>query len=331
MIPGFIDLQVNGAAGVDFTSGDLAASDIAKVANLLYLRGVIGFCPTVITTSMERYEGCLPVLARWRGDGPMAQNLGVHIEGPFINPEDGPRGVHDREFVCPASIEVYERLRKWCDDRVAILTLAPEVPGALELIEHVTRSSKTVVSIGHTNADARTIHEAIDAGATSATHLGNGISSTIDRFRNPLWPMLADDRLFAMCVTDGFHQPEEMLRVFVNVKAPSHFIVTSDLMPLAGLPPGEYEVADRAVVLEPNGWLHCKETDQLAGSARDMLECMNVLAGLGSLTESELEGIGFHNPLSLLGIESTSHQFDNHVDLRFVDGLFRVGDVRQQD
>jgi len=324
VIPGFIDLQVNGAAGVDFGSGDLTESDIDKVASLLYRRGVIGFCPTVTTTSLECYERCLPVLARRQGGGATARNLGVHIEGPFINPEDGPRGIHDRAFVRPASIEVYERLRELCADRVAILTLAPEVPGALELIEHVTRSSKTVVSLGHTNAGAQTIREAIDAGARSATHLGNGISSTIDRHQNPLWPMLADERLTAMCVTDGFHQPEEMLRVLLKVKAPDRFIVTSDLMPLAGLPPGDYEVHGRGVVLERDGWLHCKDSTQLAGSGRDMLDCMNYLAGLGVLTESELETVGSTNPLALLGIDPRSNFPNDDVGLHLVDGQFQV-------
>jgi len=324
MIPGFIDLQVNGAAGVDFGSGDLTESDVDKVASLLYQRGTIGFCPTVTTTSLECYERCLPVLARWHGGGATARNLGVHIEGPFINPDDGPRGIHNRAFVRPASIGVYEQLREMCADRVAILTLAPEVPGALELIEHVARSSKTVVSLGHTDASAQTIHDAIDGGARSATHLGNGISSTIDRHQNPLWPMLADERLTAMCVTDGFHQPEEMLRVLLKVKAPDRFIVTSDLMSLAGLPPGDYEVYGRAVVLERDGWLHCKDSAQLAGSGRDMLECMNYLAGLGVLSESELEAVGFLNPLALLGIEPRSNLFNDSVDLRLVDGQFQV-------
>ncbi len=328
MIPGFIDLQVNGAAGVDFGSGDLTESDVDKVASLLYRRGIIGFCPTVTTMSLERYERCLPVLARWQGRRATARNLGVHIEGPFINPDDGPRGIHDRAFVRPASIEVYEQLRELCADRVAILTLAPEVPGALELIEHVTHSSKTVLSLGHTNAGAQTIHEAVDAGARSATHLGNGISSTIDRHQNPLWPMLADERLTAMCVTDGFHQPEEMLRVLLKVKAPDRFIVTSDLMPMAGLPPGEYEVCGRTVVLERDGWLHCKDSTQLAGSGRNMLHCMNYLASLGVLTASELETVGFVNPLALLGVDPRSNLFNDNAGLRFVDGQFQVEEGR---
>jgi N-acetylglucosamine-6-phosphate deacetylase len=328
MIPGFVDLQVNGAAGVDFTSADLTESDVQQVASLLFHRGVVSFCPTVTTTSLEHYQQCLPVLSHWQGSEATAQNLGVHIEGPFINPEDGPRGIHDRGYVRNASIEVFEQLRGLCADRVAILTLAPEVPGAIELIEHVTRTSKTIVSIGHTNADTDFIRRAIDAGARSATHLGNGIHSTIDRFTNPLWPMLADDRLTAMCVTDGFHQPEEMLRVILKAKAPSQFIVTSDMMPLAGLPPGDYQVGDRPVVLEPDGWLHCKDSDQLAGSGRDMLQCMNVLAGLGALTERELESVGFLNPLALLGIDPQSHIVGDDVGLRFVDGVFRVEERR---
>ena len=324
MIPGFVDLQVNGAHGVDFGSDDLTESDIERVATQLYRRGVLGFCPTVTTTSPECYERCLPVLARWAGGGSSARNLGVHIEGPFISPDDGPRGIHDRSLVRPASIKFFERLRELAHDRIAILTLAPEIPGALDLIEHVTHSTKTVVSLGHTDADSQTIRQAIDAGARAATHLGNGISSMIDRFKNPLWPMLADDRLTAMCVTDGYHQPEEMLRVLLRAKSPERFIVTSDLMTLAGLLPGDYEICGRPVTLESNGWLHCRDSDQLAGSGRDMLECMNLLAGLGELTESELEAVGFRNPLALLRIDPRSDIVSDDVGLRFVDERFRV-------
>lgn len=324
MIPGFVDLQINGAYGVDFGNADLTEKMIERVARLLYRRGVLGFCPTVTTTSSERYERCLPVLARWAGSESTATNLGVHIEGPFINHADGPRGIHDPAYVRPASIEFFERLRELADDRVTILTLAPEVPGALELIDHVTRTTKTVVSLGHTDADTLTIRKAIDVGARAATHLGNGISSSIDRHKNPLWPMLTDDRLTAMCVTDGFHQPEEMLRVLLRAKTTERFIVTSDLMPLAGLPPGDYELCGRPVNLEPNGWLHCRDSDQLAGSGRDMMDCMNYLAGLGVLTESELEAVGFLNPLDLLGIDPRSGIFNSSVSVRLVDGQFQV-------
>ncbi len=303
MIDGFVDLQVNGARGVDFTSTDLTSGMVDEVAGRLRERGVVAFCPTVITTSVEVYAHCLPVLAHHADSPGHAKNLGIHLEGPFLNPQDGPRGVHPKDCVQAPSIETFERLREWADDRIALVTLAPEVHSAIELIEHIARHSRTVVSIGHTNASADDIHRAADAGARLATHIGNGLLDRLHRHHNPIWPMLADDRLGGMFITDGFHLPDDLIRVGLRAKSPERSIVTSDMVHISGLAPGEYDFHGAAVVLKKNGHLHRKGAEQLAGSACDMLDCMNYLASLELLTEEELCDVGCRNALKAIGAE----------------------------
>jgi N-acetylglucosamine-6-phosphate deacetylase len=299
---GFVDLQVNGIAGADFASPGLTDGDVSRVSAHLYRRGVAGFCPTVITTSTEIYKHCLPVLAGHAHVPGEARILGIHVEGPCLSPKDGPRGVHPVDCIREPSIRLFEQLRAWADDRISIFTLAPELPGAVELIKHIREQSSTCVSLGHTTATADEIRSAVDAGASMATHLGNGLASMLHRHQNPIWPLLDEDRVSAMFITDGFHLPAEMIRVCLRAKGILHTIITSDVVHLASLQPGEYVFHGVDVLLEENGHLHRKGADQLAGSGCDMLECMNWLASLDILNEEELLAVGRTNALEVLGI-----------------------------
>ncbi|NVM52315.1 MAG: amidohydrolase family protein [Candidatus Helarchaeota archaeon] len=195
MIPGFVDLQVNGFKGIDFSDPNLKLEDIFFVSKHLAKHGILGFCPTIISSPLEVYEHNLPLIAEALQSKDGAQILGIHLEGPFINPEYGPRGVHPEDCIILPSIEIFEQFRTWSDDNIAILTLAPEREGALELIKHVVNTSKVVLSIGHLNAGKEIIQKAVDAGVQAATHIGNGLADMVHRHNNPLWPILADDRI----------------------------------------------------------------------------------------------------------------------------------------
>lgn len=330
MFRGFVDLQVNGCKGVDFSSLELTAEKVQCVENRLLQRGVLAYCPTVITASWEAYAHSLPILAEDDVSQPnRAKNIGIHLEGPFISPEDGPRGMHPQAHAVRPTIERFERLRELARDRIAILTLAPELPGALKLIEHVVEETQIVVSIGHTAADRDVIQRAIDTGARLATHIGNGLADLVHRHQNPLWPLLADDRLSGAFITDGFHLPADLIRVALRAKTPQRFIVTSDIAHLAGLQPGTYRFHGAGVVLEKNGHLHREGAYQLAGSANDMLDCMNHLAALGDLTEQELYDAGCFNALRLLGIESLPVSGDPEPLVRFDGQRFHLTETER--
>jgi N-acetylglucosamine-6-phosphate deacetylase len=301
MIPGMIDLQVNGFNGVNFSGLDLTPDDIQKTGDAMFRLGVAGYCPTVITAPMEVYERNLPMIAAAAESKSGAQILGIHLEGPFLSPDDGPRGIHPLDSISPPSRDLFDRLYEMAGGKICLLTLSPDVDGAIDLIEHITGNFETVVSLGHHRADADTISAAADAGARACTHVGNGMAEMIHRHNNPIWPMLAEDRLAGMFITDGHHLPNEFIRVALRAKGVERFIAVSDTTHIAGFPPGEYDFNGVRAVLEPSGRLHRKGAYQLSGSASTMLDCLNVLHRLGEVEEEALGKMVCGNALKLLG------------------------------
>lgn len=323
---GFVDLQVNGCRGVDFSSSGLTAEDIRAAAAWLYERGTLAFCPTVITSDLSVYRHVLPLLAREMvpQQSSAARLPGIHLEGPFISPEDGAVGAHPRAHTRLPSLALFDELYALAGGRVALLTLAPELPGAVELIRRAVGLG-VVVSIGHTLAGEREIRAAVEAGASLSTHLGNGVPNLLHRHLNPLWPQLAEPALGAMLITDGHHLPPAFIRAVLAAKGPGKVIVTSDAAPAAGLPPGDYAFFGTRARLEPPaagavcGRLRNLERDTLAGSAAAMIDCMNHLAGLNALEAPALWQVGRDNPLAILGLHA-EHLTEGPV--QFQDGRF---------
>lgn len=300
MIDGFVDLQVNGFNGVNFSDPHLGIEDVFAVSSQLQQFGVQAYCPTLITSPVEVYRRNLPLLAKAMREQTIgAQIAGIHLEGPFINPEWGARGVHSMNDVLSPSPELLEKFVEWSDNCIALLTLAPERPNALSVIE-LAVNYKIVVSIGHHLANSRQIEDAASAGALAATHLGNGIPETIHRHDNPLWPVLADDRYHVMIITDGFHLPWYFVELVLKAKPKDKVIVTSDLMHFGGQPPGRYKLGETAVRLEANGKLHRENSEQLAGAARTIQECADYLKTEHHLGDETLRQITHTNPLSLI-------------------------------
>ena len=211
----YLDLQVNGFAGVDFNDPATTADQVSQALAAMARTGVTRCLPTLITGSLDRFTRCARTLVRH----PDPAILGLHMEGPYISPEDGFRGAHPREHVRSASIEDFDRRQDAADGRIRLLTLAPEVPGALPLIEHVV-SRGVRVAIGHTNATGTQIRAAVRAGATLSTHLGNGIAPMLPRHPNPIWEQLAEDGLWASLIVDGHHLPAATVRAMVRAKRP---------------------------------------------------------------------------------------------------------------
>ncbi len=301
---GWIDLQVNGFLGLSFSASDLTLDHIRRITQALRERGTSAYCPTLVTCDPAILERNLPLLAAAMREPDLQAHLpGIHIEGPFLARPS--RGAHPIEWLAAPSLQLFEEWQRLSENKIRILTLAPELDGAMELIRHAAAQG-VIVSLGHHLADDDTINRAVDAGATLCTHLGNGIVGTLPRHPNPIWTQLADDRLQACFIADGFHLPASFLRVAWRTKGVERFIVTSDAAPIAGLPPGDYDMMGAPVEIEPSGRIIVREladdgTVSLAGSSSTMSDCMSHLESLGDWTEADLIKIGRTNPARLLG------------------------------
>jgi N-acetylglucosamine-6-phosphate deacetylase len=262
----------------------------------------VAFCPTVVTAAPEHIERCLRMLAlACEGEpGVRASVPGIHLEGPYLSPVEGFRGAHPAQHIHPPDWDEFCRWQDAAGGRIRLVTLAPEQPGSVDIIKRLV-STGIVVAIGHSQAGTRDIAAAADAGATLSTHLGNGIAATIRRHPNPIWDQLADDRLYASVIFDGFHLPANVMRVFIRAKGIARTLLVSDAVALARMPPGVYDSAvGGKVELHPNGRLNLFGTEYLAGSAslmRDGFENALRLAGCSLADVVQMVAI---NPLRVL-------------------------------
>lgn len=282
--PGWVDIQVNGFAGVDYNAPTTPHDEIARSIHALYSSGVTRFYPTVITGAPEDMLAALKNLARAKET--LAEGVamdGFHVEGPHISPDEGPRGAHPKRWVRPPDIQEFRRWQDATGGRIRLVTLAPEWPGALGYIEAVVKEN-VVVSIGHTAAEARHIADAVSAGATMSTHLGNGAHSVLRRHPNYIWDQLADDRLRASFIVDGIHLPAAFLKVALRAKGIHRAVLVTDATTPAGCPPGRYRLGEQEVDLTPDNRVVLAGQERLAGSALRMDRGVENLMRLGELS-----------------------------------------------
>ena len=265
LLPGFFDLQVNGFAGVDFNAADVTADRVEYALARMRDVGVTRCLPTFITSSFERFASCARVIAGMRSPA----IAGIHMEGPYISPDDGFRGAHPRIHVRDASIDDFNRRQDAAAGRIVLVTLAPEVPGALGLIEYLVEAGVRV-AIGHSDASPQQIADAIQAGASLATHLGNGCAAMMKRHPNVIWELLAADAVVASVIVDGHHLPPSTVKAMVRAKGQSQTILVTDAVAAAGCAPGRYTIADVVCELSADGRVSQPGTPYLAGSALTM-------------------------------------------------------------
>jgi len=263
--PGFFDLQVNGFGGIDFNAPDLTGDGVHEALARMRATGVTRCLPTLITSPFERFARCARVLAR----SSETAIAGIHMEGPYLSPDDGPRGAHRREHVIAANIEDFKRRQEAACGRIVLVTLAPEVPGAMSLIEHLV-DSNVRVAIGHTAATPQQIANAVAAGATLATHLGNGCAQMLPRHPNVIWELLAADTVFASFIVDGHHLPPTTVKSMVRAKCVERTILVTDAIAAAGCAPGLYTIGGVSCQLSDDGRVSLPGTVYLAGSALTM-------------------------------------------------------------
>jgi N-acetylglucosamine-6-phosphate deacetylase len=303
--PGWIDLQVNGFGGINLSADDLQPEQVCALNALLLREGVTYWCPTLITGPNSRISNAIRAIlqARQSDRRVRAALLGIHLEGPYISPLDGFRGAHPKTDVRPPDWAEFSHWQDLAGGFIRIVTLAPEVAGAIPFIQRAADSG-VVVGIGHSNATPDQIRAAVDAGARFSTHLGNGLSAQIHRHHNPLWPQLADDRLYAGAIFDGFHLPPDFMQILYRVKGKHRLILTSDVTHLAHLPPGVYESAiGGKVQLHPDGKLTLYgSNDYLAGSASSLKDCLQTALACLKIPVADALEMVTTTPRALLGL-----------------------------
>ncbi|HTK10992.1 MAG TPA: N-acetylglucosamine-6-phosphate deacetylase [Ktedonobacteraceae bacterium] len=301
--PGWIDIQVNGYGGHDVNAAEVTPESIVALARALWRCGVTAFCPTVITESQEHICRSLrAIAAACEADALVAHAIPcIHVEGPYISLEDGPRGAHPREHVRPPSFTEYRQWQEAAGGRVGLITLSPEYPQACDYIRAVSQEN-VIVSIGHTAASEEQIRAAVSAGARLSTHLGNGAHAVITRHPNYIWEQLAEDRLMASFICDGHHLPPAVMKAMLRAKGTERAVLISDAVALAGLVPGIYDTpVGGKVELLQSGRLNLLGTPYLAGSASSLRECVTNVLRYAQISLAEAIRMASSNPARLLG------------------------------
>lgn len=299
-LPGLVDLQVNGFAGVDFGDPSITAERVLHAVAAIRKTGVTRFLPTLITSSLETFSACARTLRR-ATDPAIA---GIHMEGPYISAEDGPRGAHAREFVRAAEVDDFRRRQDAAEGRIRLVTLAPESPGAVSLIEHLVGGGVRA-AIGHTAATGAQIEDAVRAGATLSTHLGNGCAQVLPRHPNVIWEQLGEDRLLASFIVDGHHLPPVTVRSMMRAKTPARSILVTDAIAAAGMPPGVYTLGRQQVELSPSGRVAVPGAPNLAGSALSLDVAIGNTVRFTGLSLEEVVAMASTRPAEYLGIPTT--------------------------
>lgn len=277
--PGFVDLQVNGFNGIDFNQGDLKEEQVFEITKALWQEGVTSYFPTLITNNDANIESAITCIGKACKKNKLIDDsiAGIHLEGPFLSLEDGPRGAHPLQYIKAPDWDLFCKWQEKAEGKIKMITLSPEWPQSTAFISKCIASG-VIVSIGHTSATPEQIRKAIDAGARVSTHLGNATHLKLPRHPNYIWEQLASEQLWSTIIADGFHLPKSVLKVFLKVK-PEKSVLVSDSTKFAGLSPGTYTShIGGEIELDSNGKLFMKNSPKmLAGSAQSLRWCVDHL------------------------------------------------------
>ena len=287
--PGFIDLQVNGYGGHDAADG---ADAIAAISKALPATGVTAFLPTIISSPVEVVSDFVAAVGA-AAEASGARVLGAHVEGPFLNPSF--RGAHLRSNLAeptPKNVDVV------IASRPRVVTLAPELPGALDAIARL-RDAGIVVSAGHTGADFELGRKAIEAGVTFATHIYNAMPPVHHRRPGIALALILDQRVTTGLIADGEHVHPAVCEQLVRVRGTSRIALTTDQTAAAGVPAGNFMLSGRAVISD--GRVVKLEDGTLAGSAATMPDLVRLMARLPGMTAARAIGLASTTPAKVLG------------------------------
>ena len=301
--PGFFDIQVNGAVGTEFSSSKLTEDGVVAVLEKMLRDGVFRICPTLTTNSPETMIEAARTIANTLRNRPEYASVvwGIHLEGPFISQAEGAIGAHPKKYCIPYSRDLFDKIQTACGGLVKIVTLTPEYPNVSDFVRYL-RSQGVLVAVGHTNATCPQIGEAVSAGAALSTHLSNATRHLLPKWENYFFGQLADDRLFASIIVDGFHISPMLVRAIVRTKGLERLVLISDQSPLAGFPPGKYTMELCSFEIQPNGKVTLAgDPNLLACASFPISNCLVNVASIENLPLSQVYPLATTQPARLLG------------------------------
>ena len=302
LAPGLIDIHIHGGAGHDLMEG--SDESLAAIERLMTKHGVTGYCPTTVTAPIDATLRSLDGLgkaveraARGDGDGSRARPLGVHLEGPFLS--HAKRGVHPPELLQPASRPLFERMWQAANGHVSVMTIAPEIEGAIDLISDAARRG-VCVSLGHSDAELAQARAGISAGASHATHTFNAMRPLDHRDPGLLGAVLTDHSLTADIIVDGIHIDPLVVDLFVRAKGIDRAVLITDAISATGMPDGTYALGGFEVQVHEG---RCEFNGRLAGSVLT-LDCAvgNTMKFAGISLQHALR-MATINPARVLGLD----------------------------
>jgi len=282
LAPGFIDIHIHGGAGLDVMRASL--TELPRLGQFLAKHGVSGYFPTTVAAPLDDTCAALERIAKFieqsaenaNGSAVEARPLGIHLEGPFLSHKR--RGVHPPECLLPASLQTFEKLWQAAQGQVRMMTIAPEIPGALEVIAAAAKRG-VCVSIGHSDAEMSKAQDAVNAGAKHATHTFNAMRPLDHRDPGILGEVLSDNRVSADLIADGIHVAPAVVKIFLQAKGLDRSVLITDAISATGMPDGRYRLGPIEVDVKDGT---CTADGKLAGSVLTMDRAVrNVMAFAG--------------------------------------------------
>ncbi len=304
LAPAFFDVHIHGAGGHDVMEATPEA--LRAIGSFLATHGTGAYLATTVTAPLDATLRAVSGLAKLIADPslfdngirPMARPLGIHLEGPFLS--HAKCGVQPVEHMLAPDIAVFDRIFETGQGTVRVMTIAPELPEAVELIRHATKRGVRI-SVGHSNATVAETRAAIDAGAVSATHTFNAMRALDHREPGILGTVLTTDALYAELICDGIHVAREMVRLWYRAKGPHRGILVTDAMSAAGMPDGEYQLGGFPVQVADG---RATARGVLAGSVLTLDRALlNFMEYSGAQLEDGLPLLTT-NPAAMIGLES---------------------------
>jgi N-acetylglucosamine-6-phosphate deacetylase len=303
LAPGLIDIHIHGGAGHDAMEG--SDESLALIERSIAAHGVTSYCPTTVTAPIDATLRSLDVLGKavkraaiGSGDGMRAQPLGIHLEGPFLS--HAKCGVHPPALLQPASRELLEQMWQAAGGHVSVLTIAPEIEGAIDLIGEAARRG-ICVSIGHTDAGLSQARAAIEAGARHATHTFNAMRPLDHRNPGVLGAVLTNRHLTADIIVDGIHVDPAVVDLFVRAKGAERAVLITDAISATGMPDGIYRLGGLEVEVRDG---RCESNGRLAGSVLTLDRALRNTMKFADIDLQTAIRMATINPARILGIEN---------------------------